>query len=136
MADTRIAAIDASTTIVGFLCRCVGVAFALLAAAINPLVSRLWQPQWLDHADVNFEFACWALGCGCALCLISMRPPRSDRGAGILLALLTLASLLLLDRGLLAFWGRSPWITDAELHYRHRPSVRHSFASDGQLAFL
>ena len=134
MADTRIAAIDAPTTIVGFLCRYVGVVFALLAAAVNPLVSRLWQPQSLDHADVNFEFACWALGCGCALCLISMRPPRSDRGAGILLALITPASLLLLYRGLLAFWGRSPWET--ELHYRHRPSVRHSFASDGQLAFL
>jgi len=85
MADTRIAAIDAPTTIVGFLCRCVGVAFALLAAAVNPLVCRLWQPQWLDHADVNFEFACWALGCGCALCLISMRPPRSEGGAVIFL---------------------------------------------------
>lgn len=121
MADLRFA-------FAGPFCRYIGSAFVGLALVVNPLASKLWRSAWFDYADVTLDFALCALVGGLVLWLISFRPPSGERGVGMLLLLITLTVVLLVDRGLLVFWGRSPWITDSMLHYRHRPSAQHSFA--------
>ena len=88
---------------------------------------RAFRTHWIDFRDVSFEFAVCALIIGAALLIASSRPMHGERSIRLLLVFISLAFVLLVDRGLLVHWGRSPWITDPTMHYRHRPSTQHSF---------
>ena len=87
----------------------------------------IFRPHGIDYRDVSYEFAVCMLIFGGILLLVSRRPLPGERGVKLLLLFISLASIIMLDRGLLVYLGRSPWVTDPAMHYRHRPSTTHSF---------
>ncbi len=86
----------------------------------------IFRPHGIDYRDVSYEFAVCMLVFGGILLLGSRRPLPGERGIKLLLFFISLASIIMLDRGLLVYWGRSPWVTDPAMHYRHRPSTTHT----------
>lgn len=109
------------------LCVVGGGGVLVSACLVNPWTIRLFRNHWIDYRDVSLEYAIWALGLGIFLLSAGILAPRGERVANALLIFISLTAVVLLDRGLLVFWGRSPWITDPVLHYRHRPNAHHTF---------
>ena len=110
-----------------FICLAVGGMAVVSAGLINPPMVGLFRDNYLDYRDVSLEYMAIALGPGSVLILAGMFAPRAERMASGLLLLVSLVAITLTDRALLVYWGRSPWITDTVLHYRHRPGVQHTF---------
>ena len=110
------------------LCATAGGTALLAAVLVNPWTIRLYRDSWFDYCDVALEFAVAALAIAAFFTLAAHWAPRGEVASNVLLLCASLSLVALADRALLVYWGRSPWITDPLLHYRHRPEARHSFS--------
>ena len=109
--------------------RFLGAVSLLSACVVHPWIGRFYRPHVVDYADVMGECSAWAAGVGVALLAMGWLRLRGERVVNMAVLLSTLAFVVLVDRGLLAYWGRSPWIVDPVLHYRHRPDQARTFRS-------
>ena len=98
------------------------------ACLVNPWVARWYHKMWIDYVDTAFEYMAYALITGSMLIVLGVVVSRSGRWGNALLLVMSLAVVILIDRALLFYWGRSPWIVDADLYYRHRSGITHTFS--------
>jgi len=112
---------------VAVLAMALGGLAVLSACLINPWVARWYHKRWFDHFDVAFEYTVYALVVAAVLVVLGVFVGKCGRWVNALLLFISLTVIILADRALLVYWGRSPWVVDSELYYRHRSGITHTF---------
>ncbi len=114
---------------------------SLYIVSVAVLLSAVWINAWVggwmkgarahDYADVQWSYFVTAVVFGVAIAWFARRVSRGKSWAdGAALLVLIVAGFCLSDRYLLTRLRLTLWKHDVELHYRHRPSVRRTIASE------
>lgn len=112
----------------------VALLFALSGLMFNPWVGRLWRGKGvLDYRDVMTSYLFWSFGLATVVAAVAWVAgrARSQSARGVTLLVITVSSLLLLDRLLLVVFGLPLWVPDPILTYRHRPNAVRSWRHSG-----
>lgn len=137
--QSRVRAESEARPVARFTARDVGSFFVMLiglgigssALIVNPLVGRLvWGARVVDRQDVLWGYVVASLAAGALVFYLGGRIARDSQGRhdGYALLGIMIAGLVVFDRLLLVDFGLPLWVHDAELHYRHRPSVVRTLA--------
>jgi len=103
----------------------IGGCILLSAAVVNPWTASLYRDRPIHYQDVMLGYFFWSLALGVLSIVLGILVGRFRVSTldNLTVLFVILASILLLDRLILAKIGLPLWVSDPLIHYRHRPSA-------------